>query len=83
MTCFRVVPVYSGGMDTIPDSPKKTWRRGRYPQGPTAKNRPLTVKVSLIELAELRRLAAEKGVSLSEIVMTPVRRMLAREGKKR
>ncbi len=69
-------------MDTKDDKPKKTWRRGRYPEGPTAKIVTLTARVSALEMAELKRLAAEKGVSLTDLVLTPVRRMLAKEGFK-
>jgi hypothetical protein len=72
------------GMDDIEDDrkPKHPKQRGRPSLGPTARKLHLSLRLSEIESAALRRIAKAKGCSLSDVILGPVRRMLEREAKK-
>lgn len=54
---------------------------GKPPGGRDARNKGITLKASINEITEWRKEAKEKGLSLSQFVLGPLRRYMARKKK--
>lgn len=57
-------------------------RVGKPSKGNDARNKCITLKVSVNEIAEWRKEAVERGVTFSEFVLGPLRRYTARKKKR-